>query len=653
MKTKFLTPILVFCTIFFTQCSKQSNDYPIRPVQFTDVQIEDEFWLPRLKINREVTIPYALKMCEETGRIDNFAIAGGLIAGLHKGYYFNDSDLFKVIEGASYSLAIFPDPELEKYLDEIIAKIAAAQEDDGYLYTARTAQRADKLPPGGEQRWSNIADGHELYNAGHLYEAAVAHFQATGKSNLLDIALNNAGLILEEFGPGKKHNPTGHQEIEIALGKLYRLTEDAKYLDMAKFFLDQRGDSTGHKLYGAYCQDHIPVIEQQQAVGHSVRAAYLYSGMADIAALTGNKDYINAIGKIWHNVVNKKLYITGGIGAAGGIEGFADDYVLPNGTAYSETCASIANAMWNHRMFLLHGETKYIDVLERILYNGFLSGISMDGDRFFYPNRLETIKGEQRSPWFPCACCPSNVVRFLPSIPGYIYANRQDQIYVNLFIGSTTTIEVNHQPVTITQKTQYPWEGTSSISVSNLDKPQFFTINIRIPGWAQNKPLPGDLYHYLNTQAEDVTVLINNQTVKYEVKNGYAQIRRSWNNEDRIDIKMPMTIRRVAAHDSVEADRGRITLERGPLVYCLEWPDIKGGDIKNLLLPDDEQLQTKFNRELLNGVQIITGKIYRIKDSNGTAKPQNFTAIPYYAWAHRGQGEMSVWIAREESAVGK
>ncbi|MEK6754524.1 MAG: beta-L-arabinofuranosidase domain-containing protein, partial [Bacteroidota bacterium] len=434
----------------------QMKDYSIKQVPFHQVRVEDEFWSKRLEINRTVTLPHNFKQCEETGRIDNFAIAGGLKEGKFRGIHFNDSDVFKVIEGASYTLALHPDPQLDHYLDSVIAIIAAAQEPDGYLYTARKLIRDDYQPPGGKERWVGIKDGsHELYNVGHLYEAAVAHCLATGKKTLLNVALKNADLLCNTFGPGKRGEVPGHQEIEIGLVKLYRTTGEEKYLKLAKFFLDERGNAEGHELMGEYAQDHKPVREQTKAVGHSVRAGYMYSGMVDVAALTGDASYVNALDRIWRDVVDEKLYITGGLGASGGNEGFSSGYSLPNLTAYCETCAAIANALWNYRMFLWHGDGKYIDIIERAIYNNFLSGVGMSGDRFFYPNRLEVFgSGAKRSEWFECACCPTNDVRFMPSIAGYVYAHDENDLYVNLFIGGETTVKMEKRTVDVKQETR-------------------------------------------------------------------------------------------------------------------------------------------------------------------------------------------------------
>ena len=629
---------IILSVVCISGCgSAGTSDYPIRPVPFTDVEIDDSFWSPRMETNREVTIPYALQMCEETGRIDNFAIAGGLMEGSHQGYYFNDSDVAKVIEGAAYSLALYPDPELEAYVDDVIDKIAAAQEEDGYLYTARTAMTPDHLPPGGKERWSNIEHGHELYNLGHMIEGAIAYYLATDKRLLLDVVLRSLDLVEDVFGPDGMRNPSGHQEIEIALGKLYRLTGESRYLNLAKFFLDMRGDAEGHELYGEYSQDHIPVTEQTRAVGHSVRAAYLYSGMADIAALTGDDRYVKAIDAIWQDVVSTKLYVTGGIGATGGNEGFSTPYALPNETAYSETCASIANAMWNHRMFLLYGDARYVDVAERVIYIAFLSGISLEGDRFFYPNRLATVNGEERAPWFPCACCPSNVVRFLPSLPGYIYAHAGNDIYVNLFISGTGTVRTDRGTVRVSQESRYPWDGRITIRVVPERPSGKYTLHLRIPGWARNEAVPSDLYRFTDQSAEEPVLLVNGELVPLMVEDGYATIRRRWREGDEIVLDLPMPIRTVAAHENVVADRGMLSLQRGPLVYCVEWLDSESGDVQSLVLPVNPDLRTEERADLLGGIQVL----------RGVAGPWAFEAIPYYAWAHRGMGEMAVWLPAE------
>jgi hypothetical protein len=619
-------------------------DYPITPVTFTEVTFDDRFWLPRLTTNREVTIPYDFRKCEQTGRIDNFAKAAGLMDGPHEGIFFNDSDVFKIVEGAAYSLSLHRDPELDAYLDDLIAKIAGAQEEDGYLYTARTIDPEAMDPEReGLTRWSNLKVNHELYNVGHLYEAAVAHHQATGKRTLLDVAIRNAELIDSVFGPGKIRDVPGHQEIEIGLAKLYRATGERRYLDLAKFFLDQRGQPDRGNLQSnfdspGYMQDHLPVIEQREAVGHAVRAGYLYSGMADVAALTGDRDYIAALDALWTNVVARRMYVTGGIGSRHHGEAFGDDYELPNAEAYAETCAAIANALWNHRMFLLHGDAKYLDVLERTLYNGFLSGISLQGDTFFYANPLASDgqwpfnvqTGAVRSPWFDCSCCPANVVRLLPSLPGYAYAHRDGDLYVNLYAAGSASVGTDAGEVKLTQETDYPWSGAVKIRVDPRQA-SAFAIHLRIPGWARDEPVPSDLYRYLDTASTAPSLRVNGAPADLDLQRGFAVVRRRWQSGDTVELDLPMPIRRIVSHESVAGNRGRVAVERGPLVYCAEGADNDGAAL-NLSLPDTAALSAEHNAELLGGVVTIRGG--------------GITLIPYHAWSHRGAGEMNVWLQR-------
>ena len=633
---------------------KSKTDYPVKPVPFTSVQFQDDFWLPRMETNRTVTIPYAFEQSKETGRIKNFEIAAGMEeGGFCTAYPFNDSDVYKIIEGASYSFKVHPDPELDEYLDELIAKIGAAQEEDGYIYTARSIFPE---PPkvrwvDTEERWSNMYLGHELYNAGHMYEAAVAHYQATGKRTFLDIALKNADLVDSVFGPGKKIGVPGHQEIEIGLVKLYRVTGNKKYLNLAKFFLDERGHPHERELYGEYSQDHIPVTEQTEPVGHAVRAAYMYAGMTDMAALTGDQEYQKALDTLWNNVVGKKMYITGGIGSRGGGESFGGDYELPNASAYCETCAAIANAFWNHRMFLLTGNAKYLDVLERVLYNGIISGIGLTGDLFFYPNPLTSYGQQQRSPWFTCACCPSNVTRFVPSVPGYVYATQGNDLFINLFVQNEAEVQTDNQIVHVKQETDYPWDGKIIIAI-DPEKAKAFTISVRIPGWARNQPVASDLYSYLKNSDEKPRLQINGEPLDFMVKNGFVHIGREWKKGDTIALELPMAIRRVLSHEKVEENAGRVALERGPLVYCAEWVD-NNGYVSNIILDDDATLAPQFRENLIHGVMRIHGVTsalkYNIDGKTPIKAKQGFTAIPYYAWAHRGQGEMTVWLARDES----
>ena len=622
------------------------QDYPVQPVPFTEVRLLDHFWAPRLETNRTKTIPFAMEQNEETGRVDNFRIAGGLKEGRYRGERYNDTDVYKVMEGASFTLTLRPDAALERELDELIAIIATAQEQDGYLFTSRTSDPENPLMGTGEERWSNLAVSHELYNAGHLYEAAVAHFLATGKRNFLDVALKNAELVAATFGPDLKHDAPGHQEIELGLVKLYRVTGERKYLDLAKYFLDQRGYGLTLKIYPEghrfaiyndpiQIQAQLPVLEQQEAVGHAVRCMYMYSGMADVAALTGDTAYIAAMDRLWDNVVGKKMALTGGVGARHERENFGDDYELPNLTAYNETCAAIGMVFWNHRMFLLSGDARYLDVLERVLYNGVLAGVSLEGDTFFYPNPLESDgryrfnKGKAaRQPWFGTACCPGNIARFLPAVPGYIYARTDDTLYVNLFASSETDLEIAGQPVKVTQETLYPWEGRIRLTL-NPASPREFTVCLRVPGWALNRPVPSDLYSYLDKDPGSPTLILNGEDRPLDIESGFARLTRTWRKGDVLELELPMPVRRVVSHEAVEDNRGRVALERGPLVYCAEWPDNPRG-VFSLVLSEADELSAEFREDLLQGLVVIRGA--------------NLLAIPYYAWAHRGVGEMAVWL---------
>jgi uncharacterized protein len=649
--------LFFFCLVGLSRTYAQSTGYPITPVLFTDVKVSDDFWSKRLETNRTVSIPHALKKCDETGRIRNFDIADSVLKGeIAKGkfcsrYGFDDSDVFKVIEGIAYSLQTHYDADLDWRADTLIAKIARAQELDGYLYTMRTI---DAEKSWAKERWVNdrTHSSHELYNLGHLYEAAVAHYYATKKRALLDIALRSADLLVKTFGPDKMHTVPGHQVTEIGLVKLYLVTGKKEYLELADFFVNERG--RGNPPGETYNQDKTPILDETEAVGHAVRAGYFYAGVADVAALTDNTRYLNVLDRIWEDVVTKKLYITGGVGAVGNIEGYGAPYELPNLSAYCETCAGIALAYWNHRMFLLHGDAKYMDVIERVIYNGFLSGVSMTGDMFFYPNPLESIKGADRSPWFTCACCPSNDVRFVPSIPGYMYGLKGNTIYVNLFIGGSATLHVGNDIVTVKQSTKYPWEGKVAMTVG-LQAPRDLTINIRIPGWAGSTPVAGDLYSYQRAKNDNVKLSVNGEPQSFAVVKGYAQITRNWHDGDTIVFELPMNVRRVVANAKVEADRGKIALERGPIVFCLEGADQPDGRVLDLLIPDSAGLGTQYRADLLGGVQVITGKGFGTKkNKSGTAvldERREFTAIPYYAWAHRGRHAMNVWPARDLRAV--
>jgi DUF1680 family protein len=649
--------LLILLLAGFAACKKQpeKQDYPIQGVPFNEVKVNDQFWLPKIETNRTVTIPASFAKCEEMGRMDNFLIAGGKMKGKVKGEMpFDDTDVYKTIEGAAYSMTTTPDPKLDAYVDSVIAIIKIGQEADGYLTTYKTIDTtyspAKWCAPAG--RWRNEQCSHELYNSGHMFEAAAAHFQATGKTNFLDIATKNADLLLKVFGEGKNPGVPGHQIVETGLIKLYQVTGKEEYLKLARHFLDFRGDSTKRKLWGPYNQDHKPVIYQDEAVGHAVRAEYMYAGMTDIAALYKDEAYKNAVDKIWDNIISKKLYITGGLGARHDGEAFGNNYELPNLTAYSETCAAIANVYWNYRMFLLHGDSKYIDILERSLYNGVISGIGLDGKTFFYPNPLECDlhfkfnRGEtlDRQPWFDCSCCPTNICRFLPSVPGYIYAQAPGSLYVNLFVQSSSTIRLDKKlPVTISQETHYPWDGQVKISVSP-ERASQFALYLRIPGWAQNQPVPGDLYSYISPEKGSVSITVNGETVQYKTEKGYAVISRKWKKGDMVNFSLPMNIHRVEANKLVVADAGQVAIERGPIVYCLEGKD-NGPELMKLALADTTKLSAIFVPEMLSGVVTISGEA--TVTANKAVKSLKITAIPYFVWDNRGINEMKVWLPRK------
>lgn len=610
-------------------------DAPIQEVPFTQVHIQDQFWSPRIETNRTVSIPSAFRECEKNGRFDNFAIAAGLKKGEHRGDFpFDDTDPYKVIEGASYSLAVKYDPQLDHYLDSVISIIAAAQEPDGYLTTCVTNRCTRLSGWWGTSRWEKI-NSHELYNSGHLYEAAVAHYRATGKRTLLDVAIKNADLVCQVFGPGEdqKHVPSGHPIIEMALCKLYKVTGEQRYLDMARYFVEETGRGTdGHKL-SEYSQDHKPILQQDEMAGHAVRAGYLYSGVADVAALTGDTAYFHALTRLWDNLAGRKLYITGGMGSRAQGEGFGPDYELPNHTAYCETCAAISNVYWNYRMFLATGEAKYMDVLERALYNGVISGVSLSGDKFFYDNPLESQGEHDRQRWFGCACCPGNITRFMASISGYSYATQASDIYVNLYIQGSADLQTESGHVALTQTTEYPWNGTVTIKVDPEQAGSSFALRLRIPGWLQQHPVASDLYTYTDAPAS-FTLKVNGSRVKATVSDGYATISRKWNAGDIVELDLPMNVRRIKAHDKVTADRGMLALERGPVVYCLEGQDQPGGTVFDKYIPDGTDIQAAFDPELLGGIMVLSG----------TVGDTPFKAIPYSTWNNRGTDQMTVWI---------
>jgi DUF1680 family protein len=659
---KHIIILLIIIALFYT-CSKKETNYPISPVDFTKVKVTSGLWNDRIDTVTSVTIPFAFKKCEETGRVDNFIFAAGIKKGKFRGRFgFDDSDVYKIIEGASYSLMTREDPALKAYLDTLIHYISLAQEDDGYLYTAWTLKvnDYDTICCSYDNRGQFIGTrhSHELYNAGHMYEAAVAHYLATGERSFLDVAVKNADLIYDLcVNQGKDFYP-GHQEIEIGLVKLYNITGNRKFLDLAKIFLDRRGhgkrvyDDGSGRLWdrSIYAQDHKPVTEQDEAVGHAVRAVYMYTAMADIAALTGDSDYLDAIDRIWENVVTKKLYITGGIGAGMGAEAFGANYELPN-NSYAETCAAIANVFWNYRMFLLHGDAMYIDVLERTLYNGLLSGISLDGKLFFYPNPLkhdgisDFNQGTAgRSPWFDCSCCPSNLCRFIPAVAGYAYAVKDNDVYINLFINSEAKINTGNGVLQIAQTSNYPWEGNITFKIKNK-APLNASLLIRIPGWARNMPVPGDLYTYNGPGKAEPSFYVNGKLQKIPVSGkGYALVRKKWKQGDKIEVRLPMEAKKVVANKEVIEDSGLQAYEYGPVVYCAEGTD-NCGTALDIVIPAGAEFRAEYDAGLLNGVNILKTKGHITKGK--TTEDITVTLIPYYAWNHRGNCEMNVWFKTE------
>ncbi len=630
-------------------------DYPIQPVPFTAVHVTGGFWQAKQEINRTVTVPFALQQCEESGRLKNFDLAAEVMRRRAAGekdfqikpptiFPFDDSDVYKAIEGAAYVLSITPDPVLEKQLDGWIARIIAAQEPDGYLYTFRTMHPDS---PGhqwvGQQRWEKDPElSHELYNAGHLYEAGVAYFQATGKRTLLDVCLRNAELLWHDFGDGRRRIAPGHEIVEMGLVKLHRVTGDRRWLELAKIFLDARGP--GGPVYN---QRHKLVVDQDEAVGHAVRANYLYSGMADVAALTGDERYAAAIKKIWANMAGKKLYLTGGIGARADGEAYGADYELP-ADGYNETCAAVALMMWNHRMFLLTGDAKYMDVFERTAYNGLLSGVSASGDRFFYPNPL-VYDGKAknnsgfagRAPWFGCACCPPNLMRTLAALTGYFYAVRADELYVNFYAQSEGEATVAGTKVKLTQATNYPWQGGVKLTVSPAT-PAKFTLRVRIPGWAQGHPVPSDLYTYESAEPPAWRVRVAGTEVKAQPELGYLAITREWRSGDTVELDLPMRVHVVQGNAKIAATRGLVAFERGPVVYCVE--DLDGKTpLAGLTVPASVEISAGFRPELLGGVTVLTLDRVQSRTANSAA---TLEAIPYFAWNNRGLAPMMVWLLR-------
>jgi len=660
------------------------SGYPYTQVPFTSVKITpNTFWGNRIQAAREVTIPLAFSKCESEHRYKNFEMAAYTLQhpghpGLQTpewdvskfmGFSFDDTDVYKTIEGASYVLQTYPDAQLKAYIDSVLDVVGAAQEPDGYLYTARTINPQHPHQWSGKKRWEvEEILSHELYNLGHMVDAACAHYQATGSTKFLDIARRYADCVIREVGPnpGQACVVPGHQIAEMALARLYVITGEKKYLDEAKFLLDYRG-KTGRK--DLYSQSDKPVVDQKEAWGHAVRAGYMYASMADVAALTGDEDYIKAIDTIYENIVARKYYLTGGVGARHQGEAFGADYELPNLTAYNETCAAISMVYLFERMFLLHGDAKYIDCLERTLYNGVISGMSIDGGRFFYPNplssdghyRFNADNTMTRQPWFGCACCPSNLSRFIPSMPGYIYGLRDNNLYVNLFAANTATVAIGGKKVTLEQTTQYPWDGDIAIKIVQ-NKAKAFNLMIRIPGWVQNHVVPSDLYSFSDDILSGYEVSVNGQQVDGELQNGYLVINRNWKKGDVVRIHFDMPVRTVIANPRVSDDRGRVAVERGPLVYCAEWADNQGINPHHLLLGKHPH----FNLQPAYSIQNTEadGKTFQVTaimaqgqeagitpDGRLSTKDVSMTLIPYYAWNHRGAGKMDVWLARSLSGL--
>ncbi|MBR1547620.1 MAG: glycoside hydrolase family 127 protein [Prevotella sp.] len=717
---KKLTTILLCMAVAVSAMAKKetntrSNGYPIAQVPFTAVKITPEtFWGDRIRAAREVTIPLAFSKCESAHRYENFNMAAYTLQhpgheGLETpkwnvakfmGFSFDDTDVYKTIEGASYVLQTYPDQKLKAYIDSVLDIVGAAQEPDGYLYTARTINPKHPHSWSGKKRWEvEEILSHELYNLGHMVDAACAHYQATGSDKFLNIAKRYADCVVREVGPnaGQACVVPGHQIAEMALARLYVLTGEQKYLDEAKFLLDYRG-KTGRK--DIYSQSNKPVVDQTEAWGHAVRAGYMYAGMADVAALTGDSAYIKAIDTIYDNIVSRKYYITGGVGARHAGEAFGADYELPNLTSYNETCAAISMVYLFHRMFLLHGDAKYIDCMERTLYNGVISGMSVDGGRFFYPNPLSSDgkyafnadNTVERQPWFGCACCPSNLCRFIPSFPGYMYAVKDRSLYVNLFAGNTATVKVGGKDVQLEQTTNYPWDGDIALKILK-NQAKSFTLKIRIPEWATGKPLPSDLYSYAGTYAANgtagapypsasstpsaasasapsaastssapsVTCFVNGNSVAVNPSSdGYLTIESAWKKGDVIRLHFDMPVRTVKANDKVVDDRGRIAVERGPLVYCAEGADNQAFSIFNFLMPRqpqftvaDRQIQAKSAMTFsVKSIEVGGQAVEQNAKGEATVRPVRLTMIPYYAWNHRGPGLMEVWMPQTVSALG-
>ncbi|MDX2046993.1 MAG: glycoside hydrolase family 127 protein, partial [Chitinophagaceae bacterium] len=619
----------------------------IEPVNFSQVNITDNFWKPKIDKVATKTLAACIYQTEvATPRIRNFEKVARGKGEAHEGIFYDDSDVFKALEAMAYSLKTHPNAEMEKKCDEWIDKIAAAQQPDGYLNTWYTLK-------GLQDRYTDMSM-HEDYNNGHLIEAAVAYYNATGKRKLLDVAIKWADHFDSLFGPGKRHWVTGHQELELALVKLYKVTKNEKYLKLADWLLSERGKKLA-KGYTwtdwkdtAYAQDVVPVKEQKEITGHAVRAMYMYTGAADVAAQTGDKDYMKAMRTVWEDVVYRNMYITGGIGSAGSNEGFTVDYDLPNEQAYCETCASVGMVFWNQRMNAMTGNAEYIDVLERSLYNGALDGLSLSGDRFFYGNPLASRGQHYRREWFGTACCPANIARLIASLGDYIYARSDDGIYVNLFVGSNTTINLKSGNVGVKMDTNYPWEGKVKLNIDPVKKSKF-KIYIRVPGWSKLEPSPGSLYKYKteNNDSFDPEIKLNGKTIDYKYHEGYAVIESEWKKGDVLEVNLPYEINIIESRNELKQNTNRIAIQRGPIVYCIEGTD-NNGKAWNIVIPENTRFETIDYKVLDEPVKALTAEVPAITVSeDGTSlktEKKKIIAIPYYTWANRGKNEMQVWL---------
>ena len=645
-KIYFITIVGIISVNGFSQTSLQK----IEPVNFADVNITDEFWKPKIDKVATKTLSACIYQTEvATPRIKNFERVAAKKVEQHQGIFYDDSDVFKALEAMAYSLKTHPSAEMEKKCDEWIDKIAAAQQPDGYLNTWYTLK-------GLQDRYTDMSM-HEDYNAGHMIEAGVAYFNATGKRKLLDVCIKWADHFDALFGPGKSHWVTGHQELELALVKLYKVTKNEKYLKLADWLLSERGKKLA-KGYTwtdwkdtAYAQDVLPVKQQTQITGHAVRAMYMYTGAADVAAQTGDADYMKAMRTVWEDVVYRNMYITGGIGSAGSNEGFSVDYDLPNEQAYCETCASVGMVFWNQRMNSLTGNAEYIDVLERSLYNGALDGLSLSGDRFFYGNPLASRGQHQRREWFGTACCPANIARLVASLGNYIYAKSDDAIYVNLFVGSNTTISLKSGNVGVKMETNYPWEGKMKLMIDPVKKGRF-KIFVRMPSWYADKIVPGNLYV---RDGNDPAVIdhpvylidINGKQINAKAENGYFIIDREWAKGDMLEVKFSMEVKRIKSKPELKQDNNRIALQRGPIVYCIEGAD-NNGKAWNVIIPENTKFETIDYKVLDESVKALTAEVpvVTVGEDGLSLKTEKkkIIAIPYYTWANRGKNEMQVWL---------